>query len=116
LISGETDELWDRNLAAGVTKAEMYVSQLIVNTCALVLLHSVIAILGFIILDIPIPAGNEIFLALLIILTVLSAQYLGFFVSTLFKTYVEVNNLTIFIFVASCFGCGKKTFQNLSSN
>jgi hypothetical protein len=77
-------------------------------------MNSIIAVAGFSILDIRIPAGNEIYLALLIILTILSAQYLGFFVSTLFKSYKKINDFAISIFPTTCFGCGKKTFKNFS--
>jgi hypothetical protein len=107
LVSAETDELWYRNLAAGVTKVEMYVSQMIVNTCALVLMNSVITIFGFGILDIHIPTGNEIHLSLLIILTVLSAQYLGFFIASVFETQHFAFLMAAAIYFGLCFVGGK---------
>jgi hypothetical protein len=101
------DELWDRNLVAGITTMEMIVSQLTVNTFALILLNFTVAVFGFIILDVHVPAGNEIYLALLIILTVLSAQYIGFFIASFFKSYSGVSLLAGTVYISTFFSCGK---------
>jgi hypothetical protein len=101
------DELWDRNLVAGITTVEMIVSQLTVNTFALILLNFTVAVFGFIILDVHVPAGNEIYLALMIVLTVLSAQYIGFFIASFFNSYSGVPMLAGAIYFTTFFGCGK---------
>jgi hypothetical protein len=101
------DELLDRNLVAGITTMEMIVSQLTVNTFALVLLNFTSAVFGFIILDVRVPAGNEIYLALLIVLTVLSAQYIGFFIGSFLNSSTGVSMLAGTVYISTFFGCGK---------
>jgi hypothetical protein len=103
-------------LAAGVTRAVMCVSQMLVNTCALVLMNSVIATFGFGILDIHIPAGNEIYLALMIILTVLSAQYLGFFIASVFEIQHFAFLMAAAIYIGLGFLCGKSILGYLMGN
>jgi hypothetical protein len=107
LILAEMDELLDRNLVAGITTMEMVVSQLTVNTLALILLNFTSAVFAFIILDVRVPAGNEIYLALLIILTVLSAQYIGFFIASFSISYTGMSMLVLAIYISTFFGCGK---------
>jgi hypothetical protein len=84
------DEIWSRNFAAGITKGELIISQIIVTTCALVLLNCITFISGLIILDIHVPAGNEVSLAILIILTAFSAQYTVLLMMSILKTYTGV--------------------------
>jgi hypothetical protein len=101
------DELLDRNLVAGITIMEMIVSQLTVNMFALILLNFTSAVFGFIILDVHVPAGNEIYLALLIVLTVLSAQYIGFFIASFSISYTGMSMLVLAVYISTFFGCGK---------
>ncbi len=84
------DEIWSRNLAAGITKGELIISQIIVTTCALILLNCITFIFGLIILNIHVPAGNEVSLAILIILTVFSAQYTALLMMSILRTYTVV--------------------------
>jgi hypothetical protein len=100
LNSAEIDELWYRNLAAGITKVEMIVSQILLNMFALVLLNCTTVISALLVLDIRILDGNEIYLALLAVLTVLSAQYTGFFLVALCNSQSMLNNI---MFVIGCF-------------
>jgi hypothetical protein len=109
LNSAEIDELWYCNLAAGITKVEMVVSQIIVYTFALFSMNGVTAITALLILDIRIPDGNEIYLALLVVLTVLSAQYTGFFLVAVCNSFWVLNNLTCAIANFFSYLCGENS-------
>jgi hypothetical protein len=109
LNSAEIDELWYRNLAAGITKVEMIVSQILLNMFALVLMNCTTIISALLVLDIRIPDGNEIYLALLVVLTVLSAQYTGFFLVALCNSQSMLNNVMCGVTCVISYLCGENS-------
>ncbi len=115
--SGEIDELWYCNLAAGITKVEMVVSQIIVNTFTLIVMNCTIAVSSLIILNIRIPDGNELYLALLVILTILFGQYTAFFLTALINSFSIVTHIVTGVAYLVSFVCGKSceyTFKDQS--
>ncbi len=127
LNSAEIDELWYCNLAAGITKVEMVMNQIKMNTFALILMNCTIVISTLTIFDISIPVGNGIHFALLVILMTLSAQYTGFFLVTLCNSYSILTHLFNTVTCIIAYVCGNYSksflweeshlkFYNLGSN
>jgi ABC-type polysaccharide/polyol phosphate export permease len=102
---------------AGITKVEMVVSQLIVNTFALIVMNFSAAISALLILDIHITDGNELYLALLVILLILFGQYIAFFMAALFNNFSTLAHIVTGVTFLAAFVCGKSreyTFKNQS--
>jgi hypothetical protein len=86
----------------------MIVSQMIVNTIALIVMNCTIAVSSLIILDIRIPDGNEIYLFILVILTILFGQYTAFFLTALINSFSTISHIVIGIAYFTSLVCGKR--------
>jgi hypothetical protein len=84
----------------------MIASQMIVNTFALVLLNCTIAAFGFIILDVHVPAGDGIHVALLIVFTAYSALCIELLITSVFGTYFGVTHVAFGVCLAFCLNSG----------
>jgi hypothetical protein len=85
----------------------MVVSQIIVNTFALIVMNFLSTVIALMILDIRIPDGNEIYLALLIILTILFGQYTAFFLTALINSFSTVIHIVTGVSILVSYVCGK---------
>jgi hypothetical protein len=85
----------------------MVVSQIIVNTIALIVMNFLTAISVILILDIRIPDGNELYLALLVILEILFGQYTAFLLTAIFNSFSALTHIVTGIAYFIYFVCGK---------